>query len=96
MMFCVMISDYFGLSDEYVELLEYLEYSVSTSIDVSNCLDLLTLSHKFGHKELKKQCLEFIVTNHTKLIGQKEWDEVEDKLKSEVFQLLLHCEYPRV
>lgn len=86
-MFCVMISDYFGLSDEYVELLEYLEYSVSTSIDVSNCLDLLTLSHKFDHKELRNVGLEFIVANHSEVFAVKEWDLLEDKLRLEVFQL---------
>lgn len=86
--------EYLGLTDQYSELLEYLDDYVYTAIDVSNCLGLLQVSHKFGHKELKEVCLEFIVINQFKVLSQNEWKQLEDKLRLEVFSLLYEREHP--
>lgn len=82
------------MSDHYAELLDYLEFLVCTSIDVSNCLGLLTLAHNFSRKDLKDACLGFIMDNSCVVLGQKEWEELDHELMLEVSKSLYECGLP--
>lgn len=87
-----MVADYFCLSDCYAELLKFLELYVYSAIDVSNCLSLLRLAHKFDHEDMKEACLEFIVANQSKVLAQKEWNELSLDLRVKV---LHECDQKR-